>query len=143
MELRTKYHGVVQVDESNFIYFENGIPGFLDEKYFILLPLEANNPLFIMQSKATPELGFIIVNPFIFFSNYEFELHENEKDVLSITKEDDVDVFTILTIKDPFSNSTANLQAPIIINNKKNVAKQIILHDSEYRTRHEIISNNQ
>jgi len=141
MNLYTKYHGVTEVEEEDFIYFENGIPGFLGEKYFILLPLEKESPFFIMQSKVTPELGFVVVNPFLFFSDYEFELSTNDKEVLSIIKEEDIEVLSILTIKDPFSETTANLQAPVIINHNNKLAKQIIIHEN-YKTKHKIFHNN-
>lgn len=141
MDIHTKYHGVIQVQEEEFIYFENGLPGFLDEKYFILLPLDKESPFLILQSKITSELGFAVVNPFLFFSHYEFELSANDKEALAITKEEEVDILTILTVKEPFSETTANLQAPIVVNKKKNLAKQIILNDT-YKTRHKIIQEN-
>lgn len=141
MNLDTKYHGIIEVEENDFIYFENGIPGFLEEKNFILLPLEKESPFFIMQSKVTPELGFVVVNPFLFFQDYEFELSNNDKEALSITIEEEIQILSILTIKDPFSETTANLQAPVIINHNKNIAKQIILQDN-YKTKHKIFHNN-
>lgn len=141
MNLDTKYHGIIEVEENDFIYFENGIPGFLEEKNFILLPLEKESPFFIMQSKVTPELGFVVVNPFLFFQDYEFELSSNDKDALSITKEEELQILSILTIKDPFSETTANLQAPVIINHNNKFAKQITLHEN-YKTKHKIFHNN-
>lgn len=141
MNIDTKYHGVIEVEDNDFIYFENGIPGFLEEKYFILLPLEKDSPFNIMQSKVTPELGFAVVNPFLFFQDYEFDLTANDKEALSITTEEDIQILSILTIKDPFSETTANLQAPVVININKKVAKQIILHET-YKTKHKIFREN-
>ncbi|MDQ0231455.1 flagellar assembly protein FliW [Metabacillus malikii] len=142
MKISTKYHGNIEVSESDIVTFENGIPGFLDEKSFVLLPLDDESPFTILQSTITAELGFIIVNPFIFFPTYEFELSDNEKQLLNLTSEKDVNVFTILNIKDPFQQSTANLQAPIILNTKNNKAKQIILNDARYKTKHTLIQEN-
>ncbi|MBO1511744.1 flagellar assembly protein FliW [Metabacillus bambusae] len=139
MEIQTKYHGGLTVKEDDFIHFETGIPGFSDEKKFILLPLDKESPFMIMQSQKTPELGFVVVNPFLFFQDYEFELQDNDKEVLKITSEEDIQIITILTVKDPFAESTANLQAPIIVNQHKNIAKQIILNNTTYTPRHKII----
>ncbi|HZH60848.1 MAG TPA: flagellar assembly protein FliW, partial [Metabacillus sp.] len=44
------------------------------------------------------------------------------------------------TLKDPFEESTANLQGPIIINENKKLAKQIIINDSPYTTKHKLFS---
>lgn len=140
MELQTKYHGIIQVDESSIIRFENGIPGFIEEKQFILLPFDNESPFFILQSVSTSELGFVVVNPFLFNKEYEFDLSDHDKQSLHIQSEKDIQVYTILTVKDPFSESTANLQAPIIYNHKENLAKQIILQDT-YKTRHKLFAN--
>lgn len=138
MLIQTKYHGEIQVDEKEVIHFEHGIPGFLDEKEFVLLPLEQGSPFFIMQSKQTYELGFVIVDPFLFLKDYEFDLGDADKESLSLEKEEDVQIWVILTLKEVFEETTANLQAPIIVNLSINKAKQIILNDPSLLTRHKI-----
>lgn len=139
MNIQTKYHGEIHVSEENFITFKQGIPGFPTETSFILLPLDQESPFTIMQSKMTPDLGFVVVNPFLFFQDYEFDLIENDKEILKITTQEDMQILSILTVKDPFSDSTANLQAPVVINHKEKLAKQIILNNTPYTTRHRII----
>ncbi|WP_186441844.1 flagellar assembly protein FliW, partial [Bacillus licheniformis] len=49
-----------------------------------------------------------------------------------------VEVMAILTIEEPFEKSTANLMAPIVVNRRKMLAKQVILHDSSYLTKQPI-----
>ena len=135
MEIRTKYHGVIEAEQKDILHFQNGIPGFLDEKSFILLKLDQDSPFYILQSTKTAELGFVIVNPFQFFTTYEFELSDNDKAQLKLISKEDVAVYTILNVKDPFEHSTANLQAPIVLNKENSEAKQIILNDPRYQTK--------
>ncbi|MBZ5750823.1 flagellar assembly protein FliW [Metabacillus rhizolycopersici] len=135
MGTTTKYHGVIETDEKDILQFQNGIPGFLEEKSFVLLPLDTDSPFWILQSMATPELGFVVVNPFQYFTTYEFDLSEGDKQLLNLTSEKDVVVWMILNVKDPFEDSTANLQAPIVLNAKNNQAKQIILNTPQYKTK--------
>jgi len=92
-----------------------------------------------MQSKQTSELGFVVTNPFYFFKEYEFDLPKQDKEVLKINNEEDIQLFTILSVKEPFSETTANLRAPIIVNIKSKLAKQVILNDTIYTTKHKII----
>jgi flagellar assembly factor FliW len=139
MKIKTKYHGMIEVEETEFIHFEHGIPGFIEEKDFILLPMDVESPFFIMQSKQTPELGFVVTNPFHFFKDYEFDLLEHDKESLEIKNETDIQLFTILSVKEPFSETTANLKAPIVINISSKLAKQVILNDTSYSARHKII----
>lgn len=136
MKINTKYLGEVEINEQNIIQFDNGIPSFLDEKQFILLPFDESTPFYILQSVTTPELGFVVVSPFQFFPDYQVKLTDSTIDALTIEKEDDVAIFSILTVQEPFTNTTANLQGPIIINSKTNKGKQISLNDPNYTTKH-------
>ncbi|MBD1381392.1 flagellar assembly protein FliW [Metabacillus arenae] len=139
MIIETKYHGSTNIDEEQILQFSNGIPGFHDEKQFALLPLSEESPFFAMQSIQTSDLAFIVTSPFLFFQSYEFDLNPNTMEDLEIEKAEDVEVITILTVKEPFENTTANLRAPLIINRTNKKAKQIILENSEFQTKHLII----
>jgi flagellar assembly factor FliW len=137
MKLLTKYHCEIEISEKDIFHFENGIPGFLDEKYFVLLPLE-DTPFVILQSVKTPELGFAMIDPFIYFKDYDFELDEQSVTQLQLSSEKEVAVYVILTVADPFNNTTANLQAPIVLNYEKKLGKQVILTNTTYKTKHRL-----
>ncbi len=136
MKIQTRYLGEVEINEEKIIHFDSGIPSFLDEKKFILLPLGEGTPFFILQSVVTPELGFVVVSPFQFFSDYQAKLSDSTIEALQIEKEENVALFVILTVQDPFNETTANLQGPVVINSKKQKGKQIALNDSNYGTKH-------
>lgn len=136
MNIQTKYFNEITIEEKNIIHFEHGIPGFLEEKQFVLLPLTDDNVYYVLQSVKTSELAFVVTNPFLFFKEYDFELEDATVEQLEIKDATDVAVYSILTLQDPFEKTTANLQAPIIINTKNNHAKQVILNDENYKTKH-------
>jgi flagellar assembly factor FliW len=137
MRIDTKYHGAIDAAGQDIWTFPNGLPGFLEEQEFILLPLaEDQIVFFILQSVKTAGLAFVVTNPFVFFQNYEFKLDEGSKELLRIESEKDVLVYVILNIKQPFEQTTANLLAPIVLNNREQLAKQVILHDNDYKTKH-------
>ncbi|MEH7225053.1 flagellar assembly protein FliW [Bacillus sp. JJ1566] len=140
MVIQTKYHGEIEVHENEIIQFQSGLPGFLEEKQFVLLTIDKESPFLILQSIQTEELGFVVVNPFLFIRDYGFKLSEGEKEILKIETESDIQIYSILTIKEPFEESTANLQGPIILNGVKQIAKQVILSHSPYTTRHKLFA---
>jgi flagellar assembly factor FliW len=140
MKIYTKYHGECEIQEQDIFQFEQGIPGFLDEKQFILLPLK-DTPFVILQSVKTPELGFAMIDPFIYFKGYDFELDEQSVEQLQLTSEKEVAVYVILTVADPFEQTTANLQAPIVLNYEKKLGKQVILTNTPYKTKHKLFAN--
>ncbi|ARW08476.1 flagellar assembly protein FliW [Bacillus atrophaeus] len=138
MFIKTKYHGQTNVKEEQMIVFESGLPGFSEEKQFVILPLSEDSPFVVLQSVVTENLAFIVVSPFVFFKGYEFDLSESAAELLEIENIEDVEVMTILTMEEPFEKSTANLLAPIIVNRKNMLAKQVVLHNSSYTTKHPI-----
>ncbi|WP_031407012.1 flagellar assembly protein FliW [Geobacillus vulcani] len=137
MNVRTKYHGEIDIAEQDIVRFPHGLPGFANEKRFVLLPL-ADTPFVILQSVETPALGFVLIEPFSYFPSYEFELDEATVEQLEIESERDVAVYVILTVADPFHETTANLQAPVVINVRQRTGKQVILTNTAYKTKHRL-----
>jgi flagellar assembly factor FliW len=135
MKIQTKFEETVEIKESDILNFEQGLPGFEEEKQFVLIPMKGT-PFSILQSIVTTELAFVTADPFVFFKDFDFELSTSVQEQLQIKESTDIYVQVILTISEPFDKSTANLQAPIVINQKNNTGKQVVLTDGIYQTRH-------
>ncbi|UII55613.1 flagellar assembly protein FliW [Cytobacillus spongiae] len=138
MIIETKYHGKLEIEPNTIITFESGIPSFEEEKRFIVLELNDDTPFFVLQSTQTPELAFLLINPFAYFQSYEFSLPEQILEKLKIDNKEDIATFSILTIKEPFDETTANLKGPIIINTKEKLGKQLLLVEEIYQTKHKL-----
>lgn len=136
MIVQTAYFGELEIEASKIIHFEHGIPGFEEEKQFILQSLEEESGFQVLQSVQTPDLTFIVVNPYAVVIGYSFDLDEATVHALQLQEEKDVAVLAIVTLKETLAKSTVNLKAPIIINTKNNHAKQVILNDDAYAIRH-------
>ncbi|WP_445487935.1 flagellar assembly protein FliW [Niallia sp. 03133] len=141
MHIQTKYHGEVEINQEEILSFKKGIPGFPDEKQFIILPLSDDGEFAAMQSIQTTTLAFVIANPFSFEPTYDIEIENYVIEALEIKDEKDLAVYSILTVQDPFEKTTANFQAPVIINIKNKHAMQVILNNSNYETKHPIFTN--
>jgi len=140
MKINTKFFGEVDIDKENIIEFPNGIPGFEQEREFVLIDINEQGTYSSLQSVNHEGIALVVSNPYLFFSDYEFDLDHNTINLLNIDRQEDVMVLSVLTLKDPFKDTTANLQAPIIINYKKNKAKQLILNDTNYQTKEPIFA---
>ncbi|WP_264739633.1 flagellar assembly protein FliW [Cytobacillus firmus] len=139
MKIQTKFHGEQEINMDDIIQFPSGIPGFLEEKEFFILPLEGTE-LFVLQSVKVIEVAFIVTDPFLLFPHYEFDLPDEVIEKLEIQSAKDVATFAILTVREPFQDTTANLKAPIIINQLKKLGKQVILNQTPYQTKHKIMT---
>lgn len=142
MKIATKYHGEKVIKEKEVITFPQAIPGFPEEKEFVLLPLDEESQFIVLQSIENQQLAFVLSNPFTFFKEYDFTLEDHIVELLELESEEDIQVFSILTVQDPFEKTTANLQAPVVINSKKKIAKQVILNDPNYHTKHPLFPKN-
>lgn len=137
MKIQTKYIGEITIEEEMIVTFDKGLPGFDDETKFVLLPIPGTPPesFQTLQSIKTTELAFVVTNPYNLYQDYEFRIDQATIDQLEIADEKDLYIFTIVTLKTPFDQSTMNLQAPIIINAKNLQGKQYILNDDKYSTK--------
>jgi len=135
MKIGTKYIGEIELEQEHIIEFQTGLPGFLDEKRFVLLNIPGNTVFQTLQSVKTPNLAFVVTDPYFIYQDYTFELDDNMIAYLKLETERDVKVLSIVTLKKPFDESTINLKAPIIINVNSNQGKQYILNDDTYLTK--------
>jgi flagellar assembly factor FliW len=81
-----------------------------------------------------------VTDPFVFFKEYDFELDQSSVESLGNPSEKEVQVLSILTVRETLNESTANLQAPIILNLANRKGKQVILTNSDYQTKHLIFA---
>lgn len=137
MKICTKFFGEITADNSDIIIFNNGIPGFEEYKKFIILDFESKSTLKCLQSVESKDICLIIINPWDYFEDYHIELSDDELNSLEIKNEEDILVYNVLTIKQ--GKVTANLLAPIVINLIKNKGRQIILSNTNYKIRQEIV----
>ncbi|MGG4481032.1 flagellar assembly protein FliW [Paenibacillus illinoisensis] len=114
--------------------FHKGILGFEELKSF---DLQQHDEVFsLFSSVEEPAVAFVAVNPFDFHLDYEFELSPENIEDLGVTNPGDVEVRCIVTLHDKIQNATANLLAPIVFNKQKRFGKQIVLQNTEYKTKH-------
>jgi flagellar assembly factor FliW len=126
---------IVRIDK---LHFDEGIPGFLDLKFFRLEQEDQGSPFFSLVSLEDKDVSFWLVDPFCFFSEYEFTLKDSHKQVLELKEDTPLSVLNILTVRSG-NLSTVNLKAPIIINMDNSKAKQVILEDDRYEVRHPLV----
>ncbi len=79
MNLNTKYHGCIEYEEKDVIYFEKGIPGFEELKKFIIFPVEDNDVFSVFHSIEKEDMGIIVISPFNIEKDYEIQLEEEQR----------------------------------------------------------------
>ncbi len=121
--------------DSFVLSFPWGMPGLEDYKQFNLVVLEENSPFYCLRCTGQPEIGLLLVNPFVAFRDYEFDLAEEAAAQLEIADREQVAVLCTVNTSKGLDSATINLLAPIVVNTEKLMAKQVILNDRRYSLR--------
>ena len=138
-KINTLRFGELEIEEQDVVRFADGIPAFEDEHEFVVLPYEEGTPYMFLQSLITPELAFLMTDPFVFFPDYSFELDDENMEKLAINSMDDVLVCTLISVpRSGVADMTTNLLAPVVINRHTMQARQIVLEKTQYTTKHRL-----
>lgn len=144
MKISTINFDKIEIVEDKIILFEEGLPAFEDEKQFvIILNEDEDNPFHFLQSINTPELSFVILNPFEIFKDYDILLPEIAISKLKVKNEEDVLIYTMVIIPEDMTKMTTNLLGPIVINQKQKLGKQVILEENKYSTKEPIFKDSE
>jgi flagellar assembly factor FliW len=117
------------------ILFPLGIPGFPTHHRFIFVKNEEQPPLFWLQSVDDEKLGFAVVEAFRLKKDYYFEVEDTDMTSIGSPKEGECMVYFVLCIQKGADKikGEANMRAPIIVNLKNKLGRQVIIrNDAQY-----------
>jgi flagellar assembly factor FliW len=131
----TTRFGELEVQDKELFQIPEGILGFESQKNFFLVDPNDQTLILWLQSKDEPALAFPVIEPKIFNPEYSLKLLPLELESLELKDLSDASVYCILTIPKQVMDMSANLKAPLIINNKTRKGRQIVLQDSKLEVR--------
>ncbi len=137
MKLQTKYFGEIDWEKEDEIRIPAGLFGFEEERSFVLLPFaDSGGTLLCLQSTITPELAFVVMDPFSLQPDYAPQLTSAELESLGVEASDELGYYVLCVVKSPVAESTVNLKCPLAIHPETKLARQVILDTEEYDMRH-------
>lgn len=138
MKINTKYFGEIDCDETQVLRFPKGLFGFEEETSFALLSFEGDGMLLCLQSMATPQLAFVMMDPFALDGSYAPVLQPEELEALEVDDSQELYYYVLCAVKNPVSESTVNMRCPVAINGDAQCAMQVILEDAAWHMRHKL-----
>ena len=138
MKISTTRFGDITINESRIIRMKGGILGFEHLKEYVLLTQDEKIPFWWFQSIDNGGVAFVVINSFVVKQDYKPVISDNEVELLGIESPEDVVLMSIVTIRSDPVKITANLRAPIVINIKNRLARQVILRETEYPVQYSI-----
>ena len=128
---------LTNISTEEIITFSEGLVGLPEWKRFVLLTLdEAEAGVGLLQSIDNQQLSLMVTNPVQFLPGYSVDLSEGDRELLSL--EATVEPLVLTTLSVYGQTITTNLVGPLVINPQTRAAKQLVLSDSSYSTRHPV-----
>jgi flagellar assembly factor FliW len=137
MLIETTRFGKVEIDGSRVIAFKDGLLGFPNRRRFALIQTMEDAVFFWMQSLDDAALAFLVCDPLAFVSDYQAQVRADDVTALELRDLSDCQVLVIVNKVDGYL--TANLLGPLVIGAHSLLAKQLVLSDKRYSTRHRLM----
>lgn len=138
MKVNTTRFGELQVNNEDIITFSEGLLGFEAlSKFFVVDPGDSTLILWL-QAIEDSSIAFPIIEPKIFKPDYIAKLLPGDMNSVQLENIAHAKIYSILTIPSEIATMSANLKAPIVINNEKKIARQIVLQDNKLSVKYEM-----
>lgn len=136
-ELETPF-GIFTIRVRDVIHFADGLPGFEQNRRFVLLSSPALAPLHVLHHVDGPPASFLAVDPRIVLPDYRTVLSAIDRTRLG-GAEDASLLWLALVTMDAGQGPSVNLRAPIVVNPGCMLGFQVMPHNSLYPLRHPLV----
>lgn len=136
-QFQTKYFGAITYQPESILVFPEGLPGFEQERQFLLIEQLATRPIVFLHSLARPDLCFITLPLLVVEPNYRLWLAPEELAALGLPEDrqpaigGSVTCLAIVSVREGRA-PTANLLAPVVVSLSTRRAIQSVQTESDY-----------
>ncbi|HEY4439342.1 MAG TPA: flagellar assembly protein FliW [Candidatus Elarobacter sp.] len=130
--------GTCSYRESEVLSFPWGLPGFGSLHRFIALNLPGQEKFVWLQSLDDHSVALPTADPWAIFPDYEPQLPHYATVSLEIAHPEDFVVLSVVVVTAGAAEMTMNLLAPIVVNLKSKVGRQVMLETGGYSVRQAI-----
>lgn len=138
MIIETSRFGSLEVDESRLIHFPKGVLGFPDQLAYALIQTAEDSSFYWLQAVGRPDLAFVVCDPRLFVPDYVIPVKLDDLSQIGLSDPSAAQVFIVVNKVDNIL--TGNLQGPLVVNVDTREAKQLVLSDRRYSTRHPLMN---
>ncbi len=137
MIIETSRFGQLEVDPDRFIVFGDGILGFPGQREYAMIQTGEGSGFYWLQSVQTPDLAFVVCDPRLFVADYQVPVKLEDLECIDLTDPKNAQVLIIVNKVDDLL--TGNFQGPLVVNVENRKARQLVLSDKRYSTRHPLM----
>ncbi|MDL2220631.1 flagellar assembly protein FliW [Eubacteriales bacterium OttesenSCG-928-N14] len=138
MFIETERFGSFELDDTKVIDFPQGLPGLEELHQYVIVKVEETEPIYWLQSAEEKYIALPVIVPFEIMEDYTLQIRDKELSELKVEDQNDLLIMNVVVIPEQIEKMTANLAAPIIVNAKAGLGKQIIVDAKELPVRYPI-----
>ena len=127
--------GPFHYTDAEAIVFPWGLPGFAGLRRFVVLTVPETQGYIWLQSLENLDVAIPLVDPWAIFTDYAPILPESAQQALQIESPSDFALMAVVLVENNGANSYLNLLAPVVINIRKMLGRQVLLEGSSYSVR--------
>ncbi len=127
--------GTCTYRESEVLTFPWGLPGFGSLRRFLALNLEGQERFIWLQSLDDPAVALPTADPWSIFDDYAPQLPPYAMSSLDLKRPEDFATLCVVVVTPGAVEMTMNLLAPIVVNLRTRIARQVTLEAGGYSVR--------
>ncbi|HID28634.1 MAG TPA: hypothetical protein EYP19_01370 [Desulfobacterales bacterium] len=135
LTVETSRFGRLEIDESDILTACGDLIGMEGLRYFTLVDEPSTRPFRWLQSVDHPWIALPVLSTEDLIFEYELQIGPEELNQIELEFAEDAEIYIVATIPQVILHSYVNLRAPIIINPKKKLLRQVDLVDSGFPTK--------
>jgi flagellar assembly factor FliW len=138
MKVDTTRFGPLDVPDEAVLQFPEGLIGFEACTRYAIVDRQDEKPVWWLQSLDRPEVAFILTDPRLVVPAYQPEVAATDLEALGLTSTAEAEMHVMLVVAGSPKEITANLLGPLVLNARRRLGKQVILHSSGYSAAHRL-----
>jgi len=131
-EIESSRFGTCAYRANDVLQFTWGLPGFTHLRRFLALSLAGQEHFVWLQSIDDPTIALPLTDPFAIFDDYAPKLPASALESLEVRNPDDFVLLCVVIVTKDAAEMSCNLLAPVIVNLRSRVGRQVTLEGSSY-----------
>jgi flagellar assembly factor FliW len=139
MQIQSTRFGAIEIRDDAVLTFPEGLPGLPGERW-ALVAKDEDSPFFWLHSIDHADVALPVTSPWLFFSDYEVRVPEDDAKRLELTEAGDAYIVCVVRATAELADFSINLAGPLIINAGTRTGRQVLNDLAGYSVRHPLFS---
>jgi flagellar assembly factor FliW len=134
MQIESTRFGTLTISEDAVLTFPDGLIGLPGTRWALLAQSESS-AFYWLHSLDDPAIALPVTNPWLFFSEYEVSVPDEDVARLGLEAADQADIFCVVRASARLEEFTINLRGPLVVHGSQRRGRQIINELGDYDVR--------